>query len=271
MQPPPHHWAPYDSFFSFSFLLFFRPFGCFCFALFLRLALADHLRLGRRSLDDFRRRLLLLFHPQRHHVRYDACRLRQHFDFLAHRQVGHTQVVADGQLRYIHGDVVRDVVREALDLYLAQDELEDPTLHLHAFGLAGDVNGDFELQPGVAGHAHHVHVQQVAVGRIHLPVPQHHTGGRFTPNVQREDGVVAGLGVQDLGDFPGVDHDGDRRPAAPVHHGRDASRMSQASRGVLAEILPRLRLHIKNLSHTLLLLATLGPAGRGRRPLLRFR
>ena len=132
--------------------------------------------------------------------------------------------------------VARDIAREALDLDLAQNMLEDAALVLHARRNTDQLDRH--------RHAHHlvhrnplqVDVQQLALDRLMLPVDDHRLGNGRAFDVQVEDGVVTGVGVQNLGDDPGVDRYRDRILSGAINNGGNLAGDANAARRILVEL-----------------------------------
>ncbi len=66
-------------------------------------------------------------------------------------------------------------------------------------------------------------VQQRALDRVHLVVHHHDRGSFAAGDREREDGVEAGGGTDDFGDFAGVDRDADGVLVGAVQHCRNVS------------------------------------------------
>ena len=89
---------------------------------------------------------------------HHAVRVGEDFYLRAYGQIRHAQVMAERQRRHVHGNGFRDVVRKTLHFHLAQHELEDSPLDLHALGFTGHMDGNLQFQLGVEGDAYQVHV-----------------------------------------------------------------------------------------------------------------
>src|SRR5712692_3043500 len=92
-------------------------------------------------------------------------------------------------------------------------------------------------------------MKQVALNRLNLPLPKHDSCRGLALDFEGEDGVVAGLRVQNLRDSPRIDGHGDRRASSPVHHSGDETRTAQAASCTFAEVLPRIGFNRQYLGH----------------------
>jgi hypothetical protein len=79
-------------------------------------------------------------------------------------------------------------------------------------------------------------VQQRAFDRLILPVDDHRLDRGDPGHFEVEDGVVAGVGVQDLGDDARVHGDGDGSLPGPVYNGGNLAFDAHAACGVLVEL-----------------------------------
>ena len=86
------------------------------------------------------------------------------------------------------------------------------------------MDGNLQPQLGIQRDAHQVNVQQVTANGFGLPVANHGARRGFAANLQREDGVMAGLRVENLADSLRVDGDRDHRSPAAIDNPRNASR-----------------------------------------------
>ena len=137
--------------------------------------------------------------------------------------------------RHVHGEVFRNLVGQALDFDLAGDEFEQPALHLDARRLA--VSGDRYGHGDALGEidALQVHVQQVALDGVVLPVHHHHRRGLAARDAQIENRVVSRLAVQNLRNLAGAYRYRDGVLAGAVNDGGDHS----LARSRRASFLPR--------------------------------
>ena len=134
------------------------------------------------------------------------------------------------QLRNIHVQMARNVARQALDLDLAQHMLQNAALALDAHRHAGQL--DRHRHPNRLVHCNplQVDVQQRALDRLMLPVDNHRLHRRRTRHIQIEDGVVAGVGVQNPGDDARVHGHRDRLlPGTVDHRGNLARRRARGA------------------------------------------
>jgi hypothetical protein len=116
------------------------------------------------------------------------------------------------------------------------------------------MNRDMKFQFRIAGDSDQVNVKKLAMDGLGLPVADHDSRWSLPSNREREDGIVAGLGVENLENLLGIHCHGNRGTSAPVNHARDPPRTPEAARRILPEILPRLDFHSLNLGHDFLLL-----------------
>ena len=93
------------------------------------------------------------------------------FHFGFDRDVAHADALVQHQLADVDLDVLGNVGRQALDLDLAADELEDAALLLDALRLALDDHRNRDLQHAVHRDAVEVGVQQLVRDRIELDTP----------------------------------------------------------------------------------------------------
>jgi hypothetical protein len=128
------------------------------------------------------------------------------------------------------------VVGEALDLDFSHDLLEDATLGLDADGDVDEGNGDGDTHHLVHGDALHVDVEELALDGLVLPVNDHGLAALAAGDLEIEDGVVAGFGVEDAGDDAGIYGDGDGGLARAVDDGRDETGHADAAGVALVEL-----------------------------------
>ena len=141
-------------------------------------------------------------------MRDDPLRVSQQLDFLGvERQIGRAKLLADHQSAHIHLELVRNLAGQAFDFDFAGHHFEDATLHLDALRLAESVDRHLDAHAHVHSDSQHIHVQQRALRRVHLPVFQ---DGLVFAAVQLDgkDGVVAGFGAQNAGHLFGVNRHG---------------------------------------------------------------
>ena len=162
--------------------------------------------------------------------------LGDELELAAMRQVGHADAVADLQAADIHVDVRGNIPGQALDLDFAQPLLPHATLVLHTGRYAVQHHGHLHQHGLVHGDALQVDVQQVALDRLILPVDDHGLHPRAALHVHVEDGVVAGLRVQDAQYLLGVELDGDRGLLGPVDHAGNLAGHAHAPRRILVEL-----------------------------------
>ncbi len=79
-------------------------------------------------------------------------------------------------------------------------------------------------------------MQQVALDGLVLPVDDHGLAGTGALDREIEDGVVAGLGVENAGDDLGIDRNGDGGLARAVDDGGDEAFAANAACVVLVEL-----------------------------------
>ncbi len=108
----------------------------------------------------------------------------------------------------VHRDAGGDVRREALDLHLAQDLVEDAAGVLDAQRNSQQLHTHADAQSLVQSNALQVDVNQVVIERLALPVDDHRLGRALAGDFNVEDRVVAGLGEENPGDLLGVHLDG---------------------------------------------------------------
>jgi hypothetical protein len=94
---------------------------------------------------------------------------------------------------------------KALDFDFAQDLVEHAAFVLDADGHADQLDRNAGLHGLVHGDALEVDVQQRIADGLILPVDDHDLGQALACDVDVEDRVVAGLGVQDAQDLLGID------------------------------------------------------------------
>ena len=136
--------------------------------------------------------------------------------------------------------MVRDVHRQALHFKLPHDKLEDASLILDPFGYSHRQYRHTDLQGIVHCDSQEVGVQQGLLDGMELPLLQHDAGCPLILDVEREDRIVSGAGVQDSQQVLGVHGQGERRFPLAVEHGGYPAMDSHLARGVLAETGPDL-------------------------------
>ena len=166
------------------------------------------------------------------------------FHFGLGRDVAHAHALVQHQLADVDLDVLRNVGRQALDLDLAADELEDAALLLDALRLALDDDRNGDLEHAVHRDAVEVGVQQLVRDRIELVLLHEH---RVSPapasfseiSVLAPDSECRILSSAFGSTAIGVAALLAPSPAAPYTHRRHASRAAGAPRLVLAERVAR--------------------------------
>ena len=152
------------------------------------------------------------------------------------RQVADANCLMQAEIGDIDIDVAGNVAGEALDFDFAQDQIEHAALVLDADGNADEPNRNAGLHGLVHGDALEVDVQQRVANRLILPVDDHGLGDALAGDVHVEDGVVAGLGVQDAQNLLGVDFDGDRLVARAINDGGNLAGDANLACGILVEL-----------------------------------
>src|SRR5262249_41179817 len=155
------------------------------------------------------------------------------FHRAGHGNVGRAVALADQDLGHVDRKVLRDVVREALDLHRAVDDFEVAALLLHAFGLAGKVHGNLDANALGQIDALQVGVEKRVLNGIVLVIDHHDRGGFPTLDGEVKNGVVAGAAVDNLQDVAGIDGNGDGVPVSAVDDSRDLSGAAGAAGFVL--------------------------------------
>ncbi len=171
----------------------------------------------------------------------------------AEADIACTLALADHQLSDIHGEILRNLIRQTIDFDRPGDDFEQSALHLHSLGVAGSMyrNGDLdalgEIDPFQIG------MQQVAPDGVHLLI-EHHDRGEFAIlHSQIEDGVIACLAFDDAGNLAGVHADADGVFKCTVHHRRNLSGFARTARFVLTARGTHLGVYGNILSHYILL------------------
>src|SRR5581483_6635158 len=157
-------------------------------------------------------------------------------DLVRVRKVGDVQRLVHLEVRDVRVDVRRNVSGQALDLDLVQSVKQDAARVLDARGGADELHGNGDAHLLVHRDALEVNVQQVALDGLVLPVDDHRLAGGAALDREIEDGVVAGIGVEDAGDDFGIDRNGDRGLARTVDDGGDEAFAANAACVVLVEL-----------------------------------
>src|ERR1700733_11566702 len=202
----------------------------------VRLTLLHHLGLGRgrssKSIDRRRR-----FFLDRDHVTHGRIFVAQELQLVAMRQIGNAQHIAKREVRDIDDDVAGNIAWQALDFDFAQHLVENAALGLDADRNAGELDRHFDANGLVEGNALEINVNQVALDRLVLPVNDHSLGlGCRSIDLEVEDGVVAGVRVQDLLDLLGIDFNGDGRFGGSVNNGGNLAPDAYAASCVFVEL-----------------------------------
>ena len=135
-----------------------------------------------------------------------------------------------------------NVGRQALDLDVAADELDQAALLLDALRLAVDEHRDGHLQELVHRDAVEVGVEHRVRDRVELEVLHEHARVARARQLQRDQRVLAGLGVENLQQRLGR-HRNRRRAfaVAAVEHRRDLAFATRAPRLIFSERIACLR------------------------------
>ena len=142
--------------------------------------------------------------------------------------------LTDHQLGHIHGKVLGDVVREALDFDETRNQFEQAAFELDALGFALGVHTDADFQSLGEIDALKIDMQQAAMDGVHLAVDEHHGRGIRALDGEVEDGVETRLAVDDLADGAGIDGDADGIFKSSVNHRRNLSGDAHTARFILA-------------------------------------
>ena len=157
------------------------------------------------------------------------------------RQIGNTQHFAEYQFADVRFDRARDVARQALDFHFAQNLLQNAALLLHAGSLALEHDRHTDLQLLVHSDALQVDVQQMALDGLILPVHDHGLGALAAFEVQIENGVVAGLGMQNARHLAWIESHRKRLLARAIDDAGDLAALTHPAGHVLVARSPRLR------------------------------
>ena len=119
------------------------------------------------------------------------------FDLVRVGQAAYADHLVHAQLAHIHIDVTGNVRRQALDLNFAQHLIENSAFGLDADRYAQQFDADSHAQKLVERDALQVNVNQLVLDWLALPIDDHGLGGGMSGDLDIEDGVMAGLGVED--------------------------------------------------------------------------
>src|SRR6185503_17629002 len=234
-----------------QYLLLCRGSGvCSC----VGLALLRHLGFGRRS-TGFRSgynfalsRGCCYFFADGDNVRHGCVFVGQVLDLVAVRQVADAENTVESKPGHVDVDMIGDVGREALDFYFAKNLVEDAAFCLYAHGNAEELDADADLEELVERDPLHVDMDELILDGLALPFHDHGLGRGDAGNFDVEDGVVAGLRVEDPRDLLRIDFNGNGIRTRPVKDGGDFSAGANATRGILIE-LARSRLGYDDFRH----------------------
>src|SRR5208282_156078 len=234
----------------FRFFRLFRLFGFLgllgrgraLFSLFFLLALLDDLGFGRRDRHG-RFRSDFFFLLRGHDVRDHGARLADQLHLLrVERQVGEPQRFAQGHLRDVHPEVIRNVAGKAFDLHLARHDLEHAALLLDAHRLAESTHRHADAHAHVFGHAQQVHVQQIAHHRVGQPVFEHGELLALSLELDVEQRVVSRLRAEQRRELMRIERQGHDLALPAVEHSRHGPGAPQPPHGILPAIFPYLSL-----------------------------
>ena len=166
---------------------------------------------------------------------------------IAHRlplrldgEVADADTLVQHQLADVDLDVLRNVGREALDLDLAANELEETALLLHALGLAFDDDRDGHPKDAVHDHAVEIRVQHVVRNRVELVFLDQDAGVARARQLQRDERVGPRVGVKDFQERLRLDRDRRRRVVlAAVQHPRHPAGPTRPPRLVFPQCVAR--------------------------------
>ena len=222
-------------------------FGGFAVALFFLLTLLHHFGLGWRGVGGYGgiggRLFFLLQHDD---VRDNANGVGDQLDFRRiERKIGGAQLLADHHVRNVDAEFFRNVGGQTFDFDFAGDGFENAALELHALRFAEGVHRHHDAHADVHGDAEQIHMQQLAADRIDLPVTHHGFLVAAIGHGDGEDGVVTGLGAQNLGDLLGVHGQRDGVLLVAVEHGRNHAGSANAARRTFAAAFSNLPFNLK--------------------------
>ncbi len=194
---------------------------------------------GSSALDEdlflFLGLLLDLRRGDRHH---DTIGLLHQLDATGELDVLELQVVADLERRDVQRHLLRDVARQALDLYLSSDEIEHTTLVLDPGRRADELDRDRHGDDLIHQDALKIDVQHLMGHRIGGDIANHGVTLLVGPHqLEQEDGVLASSLPQHLQEARLFDPDRHRLLVAAVDHGGDPPLASEATVGPFAGLL----------------------------------
>ena len=126
---------------------------------------------------------------------------------------------------------------QALDFDFAGDHFEDAALELDALRFAEGVHRHFDAHADVHRDAQQVHVQQMALDRVHQPI-LHDRGLLGVLGLDLENRIVARGRPKNRRHLLGVDLERLRPALAAVQDGGNLSGEADAPRGVLTPSFP---------------------------------
>src|SRR5438128_1791347 len=170
---------------------------------------------------------------------HDALEVIEHLHVLGQREIGDPEVVVDPQIADVDLDFVRNGVRQALHMKIADLKVEEPAF-LDTDGRPGDDHGNRYANRLVHHHADEVDVHHLSADRIDLNVLDHGVtlliGSR---HLQEEHGTHAMLtSLDQICDRFAVDGDGHRIAMAAVDHARHLPLLTEFSHQALSNPLP---------------------------------
>src|SRR5205823_11912022 len=150
-------------------------------------------------------------------------------------EVAYGEHVADGEVRDVRVDVLRNVRGQAGELELVGHEAQNALRVPHADGLADRMHGDAHGDRAVSRYFLKVDVQQIFRDRVELHVAndRHARAVGAAVELQGEQLRRAFVAVDHLQHGLRVDGDG-LRGGATVEHGGDPALAAQALGGLLA-------------------------------------
>src|SRR5438270_11722765 len=107
----------------------------------------------------------------------------------------------DLELAHIERELLRDIIRKALDLDFTRYNLEQAALQLHALRIALGDDGNLDMDSSGEIDSFQIDMEQIVLDWIVLPVDDHHRQRFVLRQGQVKNRIVASLAVQDPGEI----------------------------------------------------------------------
>ena len=196
----------------------------------------------------------------------DTLRRREHLVVLGRFQISDSQRLAEFQVRDVYDDFLRHPQRQGANTHFAAQQFLHAALFAHAKRRSNGFDRHQHFDRFFEIDAQNIHVQQMTLHRVHLPIRGHRGGCLAARHLYRQYLVVPGGGLQNAGDLFGVDRERDGLLSQTVHHRRQPASEPQAAGLVLSALWPRQDFEFNLLLHCYGFLCSLAPLVLSRPP-----